>query len=367
MLPAFTPFTDLPLLCEDLPPCAGGLGAIDDFEVEEIPAYLPGGEGQHTYAWVQKSGLTTLEAIARLCEVVGARAAEAGYAGLKDKHGVTRQWLSFDRVAPERLVGLELPGLKVLSVERHRNRLRTGHLRGNRFIVRLRGTTPDDLVRARRIAARLTREGLPNYYGAQRFGVQRNNAELALAQLRGDAKAPRDRRQRRLLVSSLQSQLFNEVVAERLIARQLRQMRDGDVLQRSDTGGLFASDDLARDQLRIDAGELVITGPMWGPKMTRPRDGSESRRLEDALLERWGLTPDVLAQLGRLGPGTRRPLLAPMDQLSIEPCDDTSLELSFSLPAGSYASVLLRELTRREILGRGAANRACASSEAPGP
>jgi tRNA pseudouridine13 synthase len=325
--------------------------AVEDFEVEEIPAYLPSGSGQHSYAWVQKLGLTTAAAIERICQAVGANAKGAGYAGLKDKHGLTRQWLSFDGVEPARLEGLELAGLRVLQVSRHRNRLRTGHLRGNRFTVRVHQIGDETLQRARVALARIGAVGLPNYFGVQRFGAAGDNADQALRALRGDQKLPRDRRRRRLLVSALQSALFNEHLAARLRDRRLSTVLDGDVLQRRDSGGLFVSDDRERDQARLASHEIGVTGPMPGPKMMRPREQSEARALEDAIFERYGVSPADFERFGKLALGTRRMLTVPVSDGTSELLADDALELRFSLPSGSYASVLLRELFKREMLG----------------
>src|SRR5690242_15079779 len=107
----------------------------ETFVVEEIPAYEPSGEGEHTYVWIEKRGLTTMDAVKRLARALDTDARDIGYAGLKDRNAVTRQWISVPRVEPERVLAIAEPDLRVLAAKRHGNKLRTGHLRGNRFEV----------------------------------------------------------------------------------------------------------------------------------------------------------------------------------------------------------------------------------------
>lgn len=350
MVPNFTPARDLELLTAELPGVGGRCAGGKDFVVEEIPAYLPSGAGEHVYAWIEKRGLNTAQAIDRLARHLGCDKREVGSAGLKDRHAVTRQWLSLPRVDVERLAAYRDDELEVLSVGRHGNKLRTGHLRGNRFQVVLRGIdSATALERAQTIFARLTREGVPNYFGEQRFGREGDNALRAWEALTKGTRLPRDHRLRRLLISSLQSAIFNELLQRRLREGTLLQMLDGDVLQRRESGGLFVSEDREVDQARLEQGELVPTGPLCGPRMTRPREGSAARLLEDELLDGLGVPdPEVFSVFGRLARGGRRPLtILPADaRVSLASEGDPALELHFSLPAGCYATVLLRELTK---------------------
>ncbi|MCC6749311.1 MAG: tRNA pseudouridine(13) synthase TruD [Deltaproteobacteria bacterium] len=339
----------LPLLTAELPGVGGATRDPEDFVVEELPAYLPCGEGEHTLVRIEKRGLTTPQAIDRLARAVGVSPATVGYAGMKDRHAVTRQWLSFSGVDPAALLAVEGPELRVLEAGRHKNKLRTGHLQGNRFVLVLRGVREGDAVAgARAILARLTESGVPNYYGAQRFGSAGDNAERALAMLRGEEKLPRDRHQHRLLVSSLQSFLFNAVLAERIGQGLLANLLGGEVLQRTDSGGLFVSEERETDQARLERGELVITGPMCGPRMPRPKEGSAAREAEDRVLDAHRVGPDDFARFGRLARGGRRPLAVPLGEPELETVvdDPSALRLRFALPAGAYATVVLRELCK---------------------
>jgi tRNA pseudouridine13 synthase len=340
------PFWDAPpRSCLDL---AGTGGAYkltpEDFEVEELPAYLPSGSGDHTFLWIEKRGLTTPEAVQRLAAALGIPAAEAGTAGLKDKQALSRQWVSLPRVPPERALGLELPGVRVLDARRHPHKLRTGHLHGNRFAIVLRGCGPGALARARAVLDRLAGRGLPNYYGEQRFGRDGGNIERARALLAGRLTV-RDRRERRLLVSALQSALFNALLRERVAAKTERQALPGDVLAKQPGGGLFVCSDPAVDQPRVDRWEVTPTGPMFGAKMMAPPAGSDPAALEAAVLAESGLTLADFARAGKLAEGTRRVLvIRPDDVTAAAGADPDALRLTFALPAGSYATVLLAEV-----------------------
>lgn len=338
---------DLPLLTAEMPGSGGAVRELEDFVVEEIPAYLPTGEGEHCMAQVQKRGLTTPQAIRQICETLGLDARAVGYAGMKDKDGVTTQWLSFMGTTPAELLALTHPRLQVLQAAQHKNKLRTGHLRGNHFTVVLRDTAQDALARARAVLEQLQRHGLPNYYGPQRFGRRGDNAQIGLSILRGERKRPRDRRMARLLFSAVQSMLFNHVVARRLREGMLGRMLGGEVLQRTQSGGLFVSEDLATDAARLEAGELLITGPIFGPRMPWPAADSPAAALEQQALDQHQVTLELLAKAGRQARGGRRPITVPVEGATLEPAPEAhGLRLQFALPAGSYATVLLAEVTK---------------------
>lgn len=150
----------------------------EDFRVEEVPDGNPHGEGTHLWMEVEKRGVSTEEAIARLARALGLRAGAFGYAGRKDVHAVARQWLSVEHVEPGAARELELDGVRVLRAERHPRKLRLGQLAGNRFTIVLRGLAAADRPRAEAVLARLVERGLPNYYGAQRFGWSGRAHEL---------------------------------------------------------------------------------------------------------------------------------------------------------------------------------------------
>ena len=272
---------------------------------------------------------------------------EIGCAGLKDKHAVTRQWLSVPRVAPEAALAAGDEQLQVLRAVPHGNKLRTGHLRGNRFEVLLTDLAPGEGARLREQLAALGRDGLPNRYGDQRFGRDGDNVARGIALLRGERRE-RDQRRQRLWLSSVQSAVFNEVLRARTAGGLLRTVLSGDVLQKAASGGVFVTEDPALDQPRVDAGEVVTTGPMPGSWAKEPPPGTEARALEDAALAAIGVTREDLAAKERALPGARRPLLVPVTvppPASEQPDGDgTSLRIAFELPAGTYATVLVAAL-----------------------
>jgi tRNA pseudouridine13 synthase len=312
----------------------------ETFTVEEIPAYLPSGEGTHLFVWVEKRGLTTLDVIARVAAALGVNGRDVGYAGLKDRHALTRQWLSVPGIDPERALALPAsPEWSIQQAVRHPHKLRLGHLRGNRFEVRLEGTASDAELSALQAAvAAVAAGGLPNRFGAQRFGSGGDNAAAGLALLRGQRRE-RDRRRRRLLLSALQSAVFNRALQLRAAAGPLTRLRAGDVLQKTDTGGLFVTTDLAVDQARVDRGEVVPTGPLPGGREIEPPPDTEARALEDEAIASVGATREEFARAGRELPGARRPVIVRAQDLALHL--EAQPRLVFSLPAGAYATVLV--------------------------
>jgi tRNA pseudouridine13 synthase len=317
----------------------------ETFVVEEIPAYRPSGEGEHTYLWIEKRGLTTVEAERRLGQALGVNPRDIGHAGMKDRHATTRQFLSLLGTTPEAARAVAIDGLTVLEASRHGNKLRMGHLAGNRFEVVLQAVTAEEAAGIRDRLAELGRVGLPNWYGEQRFGAGGDNVERALAIVRGQLRE-RDWKRRQFLLSALQSAVFNRALELRQQQGGLMLVRAGDVLQKRASGGLFVSEDPAVDQPRVAAGELVPTGPLPGNREKEPPEGTAARALEDAALAAVGATRAELAALGRDLPGARRPVVVAVD-LGDPPVVEEGqgrLRLRFSLPPGSYATVVVQAL-----------------------
>lgn len=354
--------SELPYRAADLAGIAGVLRHSDeDFRVEEIPAYDAAGEGDHVFAVIEKRGLTTPMAATRMAEALGVRDRDVGWAGMKDRHAITRQTLSFPPpCTPEAVKALELPDIAILDVQRHRHKLRTGHLRGNRFVLVVRevdvgpdaGDAVDDVAIAR-VEAILDRlrqpPGLPNYFGEQRFGRDGDNAAIGRALVTDSpmpdgVRRPRGRKLR-LFVSALQSELFNHYVRQRLDDRVFDRVLDGDILQKI-SGASFTSSEPEVDQARLDAGEVVPTGPMVGHKVKMPPAGSAAFERESSLLAGAGLTLDDFTRVGKLGVGTRRPIAVSLASATVRPLGQRAIELSFELPAGSYATTLMRELVK---------------------
>ena len=322
----------------------------DRFFVEEIPAYQPAGEGAHTFLFIEKRGLTTFDAIARIARVFGVVARDVGYAGMKDKQATTRQWLSAPGLDPGQALSLAEPDLKVLSAAPHPHKLRMGHLRGNRFEVVLTGTATDEEIadlRARFSA--VSADGVPNRYGEQRFGADAANATRGLALLRGEHKE-RDKRKRKLMLSALQSAVFNRALELRATSGGLLRVRPGDVLKKTDTGGLFVSTEIEVDQRRVDAGELCPTAPLPGGREVEPPPDTPARALEDEAIATVGATRDDFERPGRDLPGARRPVLLRLADCAFSEenapgPDMRAVRLQFTLPAGGYATVVVASVT----------------------
>ena len=375
----------------------------EDFRVEEIPLYLPSGEGEHLYLTVEKRGLTTLDLVDRLARALGADKKHMGYAGLKDARATTRQTISIPGVRPEDALALDLEGIRILSASFHRNKLRTGHLAGNRFEIRIRETVPEALARAQDILHILQMTGVPNFFGEQRYGVLgnshliggailRQDYDEAVRQIIGDPNRidnPRWRRAAelfaggrttealaalpdqmhterhllrdlvkgaspkmavlkishkllRLYLSAYQSNLFDRLLAMRLTTLEV--LWQGDLAYKHDNGACFAVTDPQAEQPRADRLEISPSGPLYGFKVTLA--GGQAGILEESLLEKEKLTRDSFRVEKALSlEGARRPLRVPLDEARAEQ-DGSDLLVSFRLPKGSYATSVLREVMK---------------------
>lgn len=332
----------LPLVTPDLPGTGGVIRTQpDDFLVEEIPAYLPSGTGGHAYLKIHKRGHTTRDVVLAL---VGAGVAEKriGVAGLKDKSAVTVQWLSLPASEEAASAALaELDGVTILERSHHTNKLAMGHLRGNRFTIRIRGVDPDAASRARAIIGRLAEVGAPNWFGPQRFGRFGANAWDGWRIVTGEA-VPGAHRLKRFFVSSLQSLLFNRLLAQRLAAGTYARVVDGDWARKHDTGGTFLVADGAGESPRAERLEISATIPLYGRKVKLSPDTAGA--IEAAALDALGLTWGHFTSRR----GDRRSTRLALANVEVAQTDD-DLTLTFALPKGSYATALLRELMKVDV------------------
>jgi tRNA pseudouridine13 synthase len=317
--------------------------APEDFVVDEIPAYAPSGEGGHTLLRIEKRDCTTEEVARALARAADVAPSEIGYAGRKDRVAIARQWFSVPNLDPLRALHLALSRARVLEAARHPHKLRTGHLRGNSFEIALRDLGADTAARASARLAQIARDGMPNRYGEQRFGRDGDNAERAAALLAG-RETVRDRRHARFLISALQAAVFNEVLAARPLA--VGAIEAGDVAVVHASGGLFLVEDLAREAPRAADFEISATGPIFGTRVLEPTGAPLQR--ERAALVACGLDPDatLTPPRGVRLRGARRPLRVPVPDAAVDASEDGVLRLRFTLPAGSYATVLIEELLR---------------------
>jgi len=338
---------DLPYLTAELPGIGGALRTTpEDFYVDEEPAYPPKGEGEHVFVRIEKRGLTTQMAVERIAKALDVKARDIGVAGMKDRHAVTRQWLSLPPpTQPDAVQALALEDLAIIEVARHPHKLRTGHVRGNRFRLRVRGVADNAVDKAQAILARLAQApGAPNWYGEQRFGRDGDNAARGRAIVNGEG-FPRDRKLARLLVSALQSEMFNQWLVARMADGLYATVLAGDVLHKVG-GGMFTCEDPATDTPRLQAGEIVLTGPMFGDSMRAAPDGSPAAEREAAILSAAGLARDSFTAVRAIAEGTRRDATIAVADPSVTAIDNAGIEVSFSLPGGAYATAVMRELMK---------------------
>lgn len=339
----------LPYLTANLPGIGGRLkDQPDDFIVDEIPAYEPCGSGEHLFLWIEKRDLPHDLLLKKVARTLDIKTDDIGCAGIKDRRAVTRQYLSVPAKFADRIDPLNSDELKVIRAVQHGNKLRTGHLKGNRFTIVVRDVVEDAATRVDAILNEIRRVGFPNYYGEQRFGIDGQTLTLGLDLLAG-RKSPRDipysKRKflLRLALSAVQSDLFNEALRQRLQDGLLSTVLAGDVMEVVESGGKFVVDDIAREQARLDAHELAVTGPMFGLKMLMPSGLAADR--EAKLLDASGLKLADFATYAQLLSGARRSYAVYPGTLTCT-TRERNLCFDFSLPTGCYATTLLREFMK---------------------
>lgn len=330
-------FDRYPYLTADCPPVRGAIRReIADFQVEEVPGWAPSDEGEHLYIRVEKIDLTTRHVVEHLRDALGVSEDAIGWAGLKDRRAVATQWLSLPWACHERLADLPpLAGLRLLESQRHATKLQEGHLAGNRFRILIR--EPDGTAAG--VEATLTalaERGVPNYFGPQRFGWEGKNAERGLALIRkgrGRSKRWLDR----LLINSLQSLVFNAWLARRLTDATYDHVLHGDIAHKHATGGKFLVGDPATEDPRATSFEISATGPLFGKKYHEA--AFEARLLEDEILTAHGLSRADFNG----SPGSRRAIRFKIEDWSVESVAE-GIWLAFTLPRGTYATSVLREV-----------------------
>ena len=320
----------------------------EDFEVEERLLYRLDGTGPHVYLQIEKRMCTTEEVARSLARAADLPRRDVGYAGRKDRSALTRQWFSVPRHAAGALEGWSLPGARVIARDAHGEKLRVGQLAGNRFQLRVREVDEAAGTVARERLRTLSARGMPNRFGRQRFGRDGKNVERGARVLRS-GRLRGGRRHALLMVSALQSAVFNRTLALRRAPL--------DVLEPGDVGFVHATGEAflviePPDPERLERFELSPTGPIFGTKMLWPR--GETAEIERRAMADLGLDdPRRLAlPRGLKLFGDRRPLRvqprgadsAWRDGAPPKGDEKKTLELGFELPAGSYATVLLEEL-----------------------
>ncbi len=397
----------VPRLCDTAPLPGVVRSKPEDFCVEELPLYPPSGEGDHVFFEVEKRGIATPDLLRLVARALEVPHGSIGYAGRKDARAVTRQTLSVEHVSPEKVLALELEleGVRVLGAVRHGNKLRVGHLSGNRFRIVVRASDPARVEEARAMLGRLESDGLPNAFGPQRFGNRGDTWRVGAALVSGDAQeavrliagspGPSDegpvlrarelfeageygaaartwprgyadcgrlsqamarhrgrasralraltRRELGFYVGAWQARIFNLVLAERM--PYISRVEEGEVAFDHGTLRTFVVEDLREARARAEAFEISPTGPLVGAGTTRRAPGAAVGELERRVFAEHGADSiDPRRMFGN--EGGRRPLRIRPTEPWIGPVldDPTALEVRFALPRGSYATAVLSEL-----------------------
>ncbi len=385
----------------------------EDFLVEEVPLYDPCGTGEHLYLGIQKTGVSHVEMISHLRRHFDVPRRAIGFAGMKDKAAVTQQTVSIHLPESRQMPGpIQHERINVLWTSRHTNKIRVGHLAGNRFSIRIRDVDPVKVTVIPRMLARLQESCIPNYFGLQRFGYRCNNHLLGLLLLRQDfdgmaaellgstgSAFPEYQSQRRELfdegrfedaaamwtpadrneltvckafaggrrareairavgqtalsfwISALQSAVFTRVLDRRLLDEMLDRLVEGDLAWKHDNGAVFrvTAAELSRPELsrRVQAREVSPSGPLWGVGMTLA--GGAVSVIEGDALRALGVSCDDLESGPARLKGARRALRVPVHNPVTDAGADEHgpyIRVAFDLPAGAYATVLLRELMK---------------------
>lgn len=313
----------------------------EDFVVEEIMGFDPSGDGAHLWLWVEKCGLNTDQVARALAKLAGVPGREVGFAGLKDRHAITRQWFSvpwaMKRELPSRWAGT---GWHVCRVARHPRKLRRGTLSGNRFLITLRECVLDEAMLPTRLA-QIATDGVPNFFTEQRFGTDNLSDAAKLFAGRNTAIS---HHLRGILFSAARAALFNLVLARRVQTGCWRTLLPGEAVQLRGSNSFFVATEIDTDlEARLHTRDIVPTGPLWG------NGGLQSQATAAELeLDVLRAFPGFRAGLeyARLDPARRTLVVYPQDFTCHHDPVSRSLTLQFGLTSGAYATGLLRELVQ---------------------
>lgn len=311
----------------------------EDFSVKENLSFEPSGAGEHVFLYLEKKGENTEFVARQLARFASVRQRDVSYAGLKDRHAVTCQWFSVwlpGKADPD-WTQFQTDAIKVLQVARHARKLKRGVLSGNSFKLVIRDWQGDKDKTVQQLE-QIKAHGIANYFGPQRFGNQGQNVSKALAMFDG-AKVGRE--QRSIYLSAARSYLFNQILASRIAQHNWNQPLAGDVYQFDLSHSCFHSEHADAEIIRrLALKEIHPTGVLWGQGASDV--SADALALELAVIN----AHEPLAQ-GLIANGVerdRRALRVNVQDLSWQFVDGSVLELGFTLPAGSYATSLLREI-----------------------
>ncbi len=315
----------------------------DDFQVTELVTNLNfSGEGEHLWLWVKKVNHNTDWVAQCLAKAAQVAVGQIGYAGLKDRHAVTKQWFSIQLPIIDNIEHLQqqLPGdITILDAHRHNKKLKIGYLKGNQFNIRVKNFTGDQAATESNIE-NIKSHGVPNYFGPQRFGHNLNNIQKAKELFSGQLRT-RDKKFKSLLLSVARSHIFNNILKTRIKQNVWNQLIKGDLIVLDGSRSWFDSQVEKKEKLihRLKTGDVHISAAMWGED---PLPSSQAcAQLEQTVANK---TPDYLPgfEQFRLRHERRTIRLIPKD--FEHNWTENDLEIHFTLPAGCYATSILREI-----------------------
>ncbi|UUD65279.1 tRNA pseudouridine(13) synthase TruD [Pseudomonas seleniipraecipitans] len=312
----------------------------EDFQVDEVLDIALSGAGEHLWLWVEKRGLNTEDAARRLARAAGVPVRMISYAGLKDRQALTRQWFSIHlpgKNDPD-LAAAQDETLSILKQVRHSRKLQRGAHAANGFTLRLTQLQADRAELDERLQ-RIAAQGIPNYYGAQRFGYEGGN--VAHARHFAERKElPEKRNVRSRVLSAARSFIFNRVLAERVATGTWSQALPGDLLAFTDSRSFFPAGEAECQDPRLAVLDLHPTGPLWGDGGSPA--GGATQGLEQRVVDNEAQLAIWLAEAGLAH--ERRILRLPISGLTWHYPEPDILQLEFVLPAGCFATALVREI-----------------------
>ena len=336
----------------------------NDFVVKEIPLYEFSGDGEHLVLHIRKKNLSTFEMVGAIARYLGIKQKEIGYAGLKDKHALTYQYISLPRKYEDRMKSFEHPNIKILESTYHNNKIRMGHLKGNRFFIRVKKISPTSAVKINEALGTIKQMGMPNFFGYQRFGNDGNNHIQGEKIAKGEARE-KNPRVKKLLINAYQSHLFNLWLSRRLEINSLvnsfelpeletllnmpnelvKKMKaqshpfkliEGDVMEHYPHGRLFEFEGSEEDLERFNTRDITVTGLLCGKKVKHAslvareieKDFDDTINADGARRYAWVYPTDIEGKFNAI---------------------EAQYEMHFTLPKGAYATVLIEEIAKRKI------------------
>ncbi len=310
----------------------------EDFIVHERLGFVPEGQGEHIFLEIEKRGENTDYVAGQLARIANVKRRDIGFAGLKDRHAVTTQWFSVwlpGKHEPD-WQHFETDSIKIRKIERHLRKLKRGVLTGNQFVITIREWQGDKTEIIKRLEI-IKQQGVPNYFGEQRFGRSGQNVAKALQLFRG---AKFKKNQRSIYLSAARSLVFNQILAHRVNSGNWNQAISGDLMMLNQSGSYFKAENLDEElRQRCVSGKIHATGALWGEGQSELC--GQALAIEKAIIDRFSELVNGLEKMGLKQ--QRRALRVNADSLVWNFEDERTIKLKFFLPAGSYATAVLRE------------------------